>query len=72
MCIRDRRWTQDKVDEVMIPLIRDMNRKRTEGTQSTIGEFFPQEYIQSRKEVKLGKRMKSAANKLNKRQKKGT
>ena len=66
------RWTQDKVDEVMIPLIRDMNRKRTEGTQSTIGEFFPQEYIQSRKEVKLGKRMKSAANKLNKRQKKGT
>ncbi|CAK9441273.1 uncharacterized protein LODBEIA_P51420 [Lodderomyces beijingensis] len=62
-------WTQERVDEVMIPLIRDLNKKRAEGTQSTIGEFFPQEYIQSRKELHLGKRMKTAANKLHKRKK---
>ncbi|KAK6454991.1 uncharacterized protein RJT20DRAFT_54120 [Scheffersomyces xylosifermentans] len=65
------RWTQSKVDEVLVPLIRDMNRKRAEGTQSTIGEFFPQEYIQSRKEIKLGKRMKTATTMLNKRKKTG-
>lgn len=59
-------WSQAKVDEVLIPLIRDMNRKKAEGTQSTISEFFPQEYIQSRKEIALGKRMKTAARKLNK------
>ncbi|RLV96354.1 DNA repair protein RAD2 [Spathaspora sp. JA1] len=62
-------WSQERVDEVMIPLIRDMNRKKADGTQSTIGEFFSQEYVQSRKEVNIGKRMKQAANKLNKRRK---
>lgn len=59
-------WSQGKVDEVMIPLIRDMNKKRAEGTQSTIGEFFPQEYISYKKDVNLGKRMKIAASKLKK------
>lgn len=57
-------WSQDRVDEVMIPLIRDMNKKRAEGTQSTIGEFFPQEYISYKKEVGMGKRMKVAADRL--------
>ncbi|EDK46318.1 conserved hypothetical protein [Lodderomyces elongisporus NRRL YB-4239] len=62
-------WSQERVDEVMIPLVRDLNKKSAEGVQSTIGEFFPQSYIQSNKELKLGKRMKTAANKLNKRKK---
>ncbi|EMG45815.1 RAD2 DNA repair protein RAD2 [Candida maltosa Xu316] len=62
-------WDQSQVDEVMVPLIREMNRRKAEGTQSTIGEFFPQEYIQSRKELNLGKRMKTAANKLKKKKK---
>ena len=60
-------WSQSQVDEVMVPLIRDMNKRKSEGTQSTIGEFFPQEYILTRKELKLGKRMKTAANKLKKK-----
>lgn len=63
-------WSQTRVDEVMVPLIRDMNRRRAEGTQSTIGEFFPSEYIQSSKELKLGKRMKSASSKLSKKARK--
>lgn len=57
-------WTQSRVDEVMLPLIRDMNRKRAEGTQSTMGEFFPQEYVSYKKDVALGKRMKVAAKRL--------
>lgn len=60
-------WSQTQVDEVMVPLIRDMNKRKSEGTQSTIGEFFPQEYILTRKELKLGKRMKTAASKLKKK-----
>lgn len=59
-------WSQARVDEVMVPLIRDMNRKRAEGTQATIGEFFPQEYISYKKSVGMGKRMKVAASKLSK------
>lgn len=59
-------WTQTEVDEVMVPLVQDMNKKKLEGRQSTISEFFPQEYIQSRKELNLGKRLKTAANKLKK------
>lgn len=58
------KWTQGRVDEVLVPLIRDINRKKTEGTQSTLGEFFPQELIQTRKELTLGKRMKKATDKL--------
>lgn len=60
------KWTQGRVDEVLVPLIRDINRKKTEGTQSTLGEFFPQEIIQTRKELTLGKRMKKATDKLRK------
>lgn len=58
------RWTQERVDEVMVPLIQNMNRQRQEGKQSTIGEFFPQEYISYKKDVGLGKRMKVAAKRL--------
>lgn len=57
-------WSQERVDEVMVPLIQSMNRQRQEGKQSTIGEFFPQEYISYKKDVGLGKRMKVAARKL--------
>lgn len=57
-------WNQTRVDEVMVPLIQDMNRKRAEGTQLTIGEFFPQEYISHKKGLGLGKRMHAAARKL--------
>lgn len=58
------RWSQEAVDEVMVPLIRSMNKRRAEGTQLTIGEFFPQELISYKKDVALGKRMKVAANKM--------
>ncbi|GEQ68141.1 hypothetical protein JCM33374_g1808 [Metschnikowia sp. JCM 33374] len=52
-------WSQERVDEVMVPLIRNINKTRTGGQQTTISEFFPQEYISYRKDVGMGKRMKA-------------
>jgi DNA excision repair protein ERCC-5 len=33
-------WDQERTDEVLVPVIRDMNRRATEGTQSNITRFF--------------------------------
>jgi DNA excision repair protein ERCC-5 len=33
-------WTQERTDEILIPVIRDMNRRENEGTQANITRFF--------------------------------
>ena len=33
-------WTQERTDEVLVPVIRDMNRRADEGTQANITSFF--------------------------------
>ncbi|KAJ8060709.1 hypothetical protein OCU04_011014 [Sclerotinia nivalis] len=33
-------WSQERVDEILVPVIRDMNRRELEGTQSNITRFF--------------------------------
>ena len=33
-------WSQERTDEVLVPVIRDMNRRIDEGTQSNITAFF--------------------------------
>lgn len=33
-------WSQGRIDEVLVPVIRDMNQKQAEGTQSNITHFF--------------------------------
>ncbi|PWW78510.1 hypothetical protein C7212DRAFT_278042 [Tuber magnatum] len=33
-------WSQECTDEVLVPVIKDMNTKQIEGTQSTITQFF--------------------------------
>ena len=33
-------WSQERTDEVLVPVIRDMNRRADEGTQSNITAFF--------------------------------
>jgi DNA excision repair protein ERCC-5 len=33
-------WTPERTDEVLVPVIRDMNRRETEGTQSNITRYF--------------------------------
>lgn len=33
-------WSQERTDEVLVPVIRDMNQRQSEGTQSNITAFF--------------------------------
>lgn len=33
-------WSQERTDEILVPVIRDMNRRDQEGTQSNITSFF--------------------------------
>ena len=33
-------WSQERTDEVLVPVIRDMNRRDVEGTQANITRFF--------------------------------
>lgn len=33
-------WSEERTDEVLVPVIRDMNRRGDEGTQSNITQFF--------------------------------
>ncbi|KAI9673512.1 MAG: DNA repair protein rad2 [Trizodia sp. TS-e1964] len=33
-------WSQERTDEVLVPVIRDMNRREREGTQANITSFF--------------------------------
>ncbi|ETN38517.1 uncharacterized protein HMPREF1541_06552 [Cyphellophora europaea CBS 101466] len=33
-------WSQERTDEVLVPVIRDMNRRGVEGTQANITRFF--------------------------------
>ncbi|PGH13905.1 hypothetical protein AJ80_06174 [Polytolypa hystricis UAMH7299] len=33
-------WSQERTDEVLVPVIRDMNRREQEGTQANITSFF--------------------------------
>jgi DNA excision repair protein ERCC-5 len=33
-------WSKERMDEILVPVIRDMNRREQEGTQSNITRFF--------------------------------
>jgi DNA excision repair protein ERCC-5 len=33
-------WTNERVDEILVPVIRDLNRREQEGTQANITRFF--------------------------------
>ncbi|KIW72209.1 hypothetical protein PV04_00419 [Phialophora macrospora] len=33
-------WSQERTDEVLVPVIRDMNKREVEGTQSNITRYF--------------------------------
>ena len=63
-------WSQERTDEVLVPVIRDMNRRELEGTQSNITRYFDgavgtgaSEIVVKEKAVE-SRRMKEAVNKL--------
>ncbi|KAL7620358.1 DNA repair protein rad2 [Parahypoxylon ruwenzoriense] len=64
-------WSEERTDEVLVPVIRDMNRREIEGTQSNITRFFEgsvgvgaKEAFAPRQKVQGSKRMTQAVNKL--------
>lgn len=67
-------WSWEKTDEVLIPLIRDINKRKQQkhSKQMTLTDFFPSDFAtnanNTRTKINIGKRITSATNKL-KRQK---
>jgi DNA excision repair protein ERCC-5 len=63
-------WTQERTDEVLVPVIRDMNRREQEGTQSNITRFFEGSVgagaggVVGKERAVGSKRMKDAMNRL--------
>lgn len=63
-------WSQERTDEVLVPVIRDMNRREQEGTQSNITRFFEGAVgvgangIVGKERAVGSKRMKDAVNRL--------
>ncbi|AMD19859.1 HCL292Cp [Eremothecium sinecaudum] len=60
-------WSIEKSDEILIPLIKDLNDKKKTGTQTTLVEFFPTRLLETEKKLKLGKRFQEATGRLKKR-----
>ncbi|KAF3764514.1 PIN domain-like protein [Cryphonectria parasitica EP155] len=64
-------WSQERTDEVLVPVIRDMNRRDIEGTQSNITRYFEgsvgvgaKEAFAPRQRAKGSRRMAAAVDKL--------
>lgn len=55
-------WGQEKVDEILVPLIKDLNKKR--GIQSTLNEFYNVDDLNYYKKKKPNKRMTAAKDKI--------
>ncbi|KAK8214031.1 hypothetical protein IWZ01DRAFT_223685 [Phyllosticta capitalensis] len=69
-------WGQERTDEVLVPVIRDMNRREVEGTQSNITGFFGGSVgagaFAPRKRVEMAsKRLGNALNKMGARARAG-
>lgn len=59
-------WPQERSDEVLVPLIRDINNRKKQARQMKLSEFFPSTYMQDKK-LNLGKRITTATAKLKQR-----
>ncbi|KAI9834359.1 MAG: hypothetical protein M1819_002970 [Sarea resinae] len=62
-------WTQERTDEVLVPVIKDMNRRENEGTQANITNFFSGgsgagAFAPRRRNEGKSKRMENALGKL--------
>lgn len=66
-------WSKERTDEVLVPVIRDMNKREVEGTQSNITRFFgggvgagAREAFAPRQTAGPSKRMAAAVDRLRK------
>ncbi|KAF2103084.1 PIN domain-like protein [Rhizodiscina lignyota] len=65
-------WSQERTDEILVPVIKDMNRRMDEGTQSNITNFFyggvgAGAFAPRRREEGKSKRMETALGKMKER-----
>ncbi|KAH7321265.1 hypothetical protein B0I35DRAFT_351378 [Stachybotrys elegans] len=67
-------WSKERTDEVLVPVIKDMNRREVEGTQSNITRFFggsvgagAREAFAPRHRAQVSKRMVAAVDRLRSR-----
>jgi DNA excision repair protein ERCC-5 len=65
-------WSAERTDEILVPVIRDMNRKEAEGTQSNITAFFEGgvgagAFAPRRRQEGGSKRLESALHKIGER-----
>ena len=77
-------WTQERTDEVLVPVVRDMNRRENEGTQANITQFFSggvgvgaaktggKEAYAPRRRVEKSQRMANALGRLHARAREST
>ena len=77
-------WSQERTDEVLVPVVKDMNRRETEGTQANITQFFggsvgigankasADSAFAPRRRVEKSKRMTNALGRLHARAKERT
>ncbi|KAI9171765.1 DNA repair protein rad13 [Paramyrothecium foliicola] len=64
-------WSKERTDEVLVPVIKDMNKREAEGTQSNITRFFggtvgagARDAFAPRQRAQTSKRMVAAVDKL--------
>jgi len=70
-------WSAERTDEILVPVIRDMNRKEAEGTQSNITTFFEGgvgagAFAPRRRQEVGSKRLESALHKMSERTRRET
>ncbi len=56
-------WSKQHTDEILLPVIRDMNKREQLGTQSTLGDFFKIN-TPIKRDLSTSARMKNAMNRL--------
>jgi len=62
-------WSQEQCDEILVPVVKDMNKRLAEGTQSNITRYFDGSvgagaFAPKKKEARKSKRMDQAMQKL--------
>lgn len=69
-------WSQERCDEILVPVVKDMNKRLAEGTQSNITRFFEGTvgagaFAPRKREARKSKRMDQAMQKLHRIASKG-
>ena len=69
-------WSQEQCDEILVPVVKDMNKRLAEGTQSNITRYFDGPmgagaFAPRKKEARKSKRMDQAMQKLHRIMSKG-